>query len=122
MLPISQRTRSKQVNVEKKVKAIEDRVSQINSKAQISRVFADENSYIHPNKRINLATSGEFQLSKSNIVKNSIIIETKKMSISEKESQMNGLVIVFKPYCNHSDRFLRDSLHFVIIIIIWYYS
>lgn len=93
MLPISKRTRSKQVNVEKKV--IEDRVSQINSKAQISRVFADENSFIHPNKRINLASSGEFQLSKSNIVKNSVIIETKKMSISEKESQMNGSVIVF---------------------------
>jgi hypothetical protein len=121
MLPISKRTRSKQVNVEKKVKAIEDRVSQINSKAQISRVFADENSYIHPNKRINLATSGEFQLSKSNIVKNSIVIETKKMSISEKESQMNGLVIVSKPYRNYF-RFLRDSLQYVIIIIIWYYS
>jgi hypothetical protein len=95
MLPISKRTRSKQVNVEDKVKAIEDRVNQINSKAQITRVFADENVNTHPNKRINLASSGEFQLSKSNIVKNSIIIETKKMSISENESKMNGLVIVF---------------------------
>jgi hypothetical protein len=56
--------------------------------SSLQRIFADENESAHPNKRINLASSAEFQISKETLVKN--IIETKKLNISENEMNMNG--------------------------------
>ena len=95
---------SASVGLNTRSKSLANKLNASSVKSNALRVFADENVYVHPNKRINLASSGEFNFSKKNILKNAdflkndenvikapvVVIESKKLHISNNEKSMNG--------------------------------